>query len=116
MHSASSEAGRYETRGNARSGSSPRMVAIPLNVDQFDLATKVNGALDGFLIKWIVQIEHEKHDKVDRDNHRALVRSIKKVEGLRNFLSLHFIAKPNSRFYELRFGKPLCTARLVVSC
>lgn len=89
---------------------------IPLNVDQFDLATKFNGALDEFLIECIVQIEHEKDDKVDQDNHRALVRSIKKVEGLRDFLLLHFIAKPNSRFYELRFGKPLCTARLVTSC
>ncbi|ERF74063.1 hypothetical protein EPUS_03878 [Endocarpon pusillum Z07020] len=47
---------------------------FPFRTKHFVLATRVNGALDEFLIDWIIQIEYEKDGKVDKAKQYSLVQ------------------------------------------
>jgi hypothetical protein len=78
---------------------------FPLRRRQFSDATRVNGALNQFLLDWIVEIEHEKDEQMGVARQKALVKGIEESRGFRNFLSGHFNAKPGSRGSILKFGK-----------
>lgn len=83
---------------------------FPLRRTHFKLATSVNGALDRFILDWIVAIEHEKDDKSECARQEAFVKAVEQVKGLRALLTRHFIANPSSRSSVLNFGKSSCSA------
>jgi hypothetical protein len=78
---------------------------FPLRRRQFSDATRVDGALNQFLLDWIVEIEHEKDEQMGVARQKALVKGIEESRGFRTFLSDHFNAKPGSRGSILKFGK-----------
>jgi hypothetical protein len=78
---------------------------FPLRPKDFDHAMRVNGALDQFLIDWIIEIEHEEDEKKAVARQKALVRGVKEIRNMRNFLSRHFTANPRSRLSVLKFGE-----------
>jgi hypothetical protein len=78
---------------------------FPLNVRQIRLATETGGALDQFLIDWVIQIEYEKDDKVDRTKQHALRQGIQKVEGFRSLLQRYLVANPVVAATDLKFGE-----------
>lgn len=75
----------------------------PLQTKHVEFATEINGALDQFLLDWIIQIEHGKDEKLEMIKQRALVRGIEEVKCCRTFFSLYLNANPNSRFSGLKF-------------
>jgi len=78
---------------------------FPLQPEHFDSATRVNGALDQFLLDWIAEIENEEDEKKEIARQKAFVKGVEGVKNVRNLLSRHFTANPRSRFSVLKFGE-----------
>ncbi len=78
---------------------------FPLRYRHFALATHVHGALDKFIIDWIVALEYEKNEKAELARQKAFVEAVENVRSLRNFLTSYFVANPGSRSSVLKFGQ-----------